>query len=264
MSLAGVDLEAVGEELSTFVSEVTPENGSRDGFITTTSYATCGRERAIALAERVRPILDALYPAWRVENQPSRSFEFARERDACQRLLSRLASHADIEQMLGDAGGGPALSADLLHHVVWGAAQTQWKTEHRHEAVLAAAKAVNSMLQQKVDRRDLSDLKLIREAFSDKPPEPSKARLRFPGIDDEQTRESLRRGAMDFGAGCFAAIRNPVGHLPNDDLELSEQEALERLAALSLLARWIDEATVVESASPRRPGSPGDSRTLRA
>jgi hypothetical protein len=47
---------------------------------------------------------------------------------------------------------------------------------------------------------------------------------------------------MDFGAGCFEAIRNPVGHLPNDELELSEQDGLERLAALSLLARWIEKA----------------------
>lgn len=49
---------------------------------------------------------------------------------------------------------------------------------------------------------------------------------------------------MDFGAGCFAAIRNPVGHLPNDQFELPEQDALERLAALSLLARWIDDSSL--------------------
>jgi hypothetical protein len=73
---------------------------------------------------------------------------------------------------------------------------------------------------------------------------PGKPRLRFQGVADEQTRESLRQGAMDFGAGCFAAIRNPVGHLPNDQFELPEQEALERLAALSLFARWIDESSV--------------------
>lgn len=42
---------------------------------------------------------------------------------------------------------------------------------------------------------------------------------------------------MEFGAGCFSAIRNPLGHLANDELELEEQAALEQLAALSLLAR---------------------------
>ena len=55
----------------------------------------------------------------------------------------------------------------------------------------------------------------------------------------------MRQGAMSFGVGCFQAIRNPVGHLPNDEHELTEQQALERLAALSLLARWVDEADIL-------------------
>jgi hypothetical protein len=88
---------------------------------------------------------------------------------------------------------------------------------HRHEAVLAAAKAVNSMLQAKLDRRDASDTQLVREAFSESDPAAGRPRLRFPKIEDEQTRESMRQGVMGFGAGCFQAIRNPVGHLPNED-----------------------------------------------
>jgi hypothetical protein len=40
-------------------------------------------------------------------------------------------------------------------------------------------------------------------------------------------------------AGCFAGIRNPASHEHGDDW--SEQKALEYLAALSILARWIDE-----------------------
>lgn len=118
-------------------------------------------------------------------------------------------------------------------------------TGHRHEAVLAAAKAVNSHLQTKLDRRDISETDLVRQAFSDRAPESGKPRLRFSSIDDAQTCESLRQGVMNFGCGCFAAIRNPVGHLPSEELELNEQTALERLAALSLIARWIDEAEVV-------------------
>jgi hypothetical protein len=54
----------------------------------------------------------------------------------------------------------------------------------------------------------------------------------------------MRQGVSDFGAGCFSAIRNPLGHRPNEEVELDEQTALERLAALSLLVRWIDEAQV--------------------
>lgn len=243
-SFAGVDLDGVKAELLRFVQEAAPRNGSGDGFITTTSYATCGRPRAIELAERIRPILDALYTEWRTENPMRKSFEFAQERDACMRLLARIASHEEIANLLGDSAASPQLAASSMHEKVWGAARTQWSTGHRHEAVLAAAKAVNSLLQQKVGRRDLSESKLVRETFSNKPAEPGKPRLRFQGVADDQTRESLRQGAMDFGAGCFAAIRNPVGHLPNDQLELPEQDALERLAALSLFSRWIDESSV--------------------
>jgi hypothetical protein len=47
---------------------------------------------------------------------------------------------------------------------------------------------------------------------------------------------------MEFGAGCFTGIRNPVAH--EDGLKLTEQVALEQLAAFSVLARWIDECTV--------------------
>jgi hypothetical protein len=102
------------------------------------------------------------------------------------------------------------------------------------------------MLQAKVGRRDVSEVKLVREAFSDKSPSLGRSRLRFPSVVDEQTRESLRQGVMDYGAGCFAAICNPVGHLPNDEFELTEQDALERLAALSLLARWVDQSEIDE------------------
>lgn len=241
---AGVDLDRVKMELQTFVDEATPKNGSGDGFITTMNYAQCGRPRAIELSERVRPILDALYSDWRAHNQEDSSFEFAQERDAALRLLTRIASHEEIAEMLGDVSSSPQLAASRLHDQVWGAARTQWSTDHRHEAVLAAAKVVNSLLQSKLDRRDLSEVKLVREAFSEKPPQAGKPRLHFPDIEDQQTRESLRQGVMDFGAGCFAAIRNPIGHLPNDQVELPEQDALERLAALSLLARWIEQASV--------------------
>jgi len=53
---------------------------------------------------------------------------------------------------------------------------------------------------------------------------------------------------MEFGAGCFEAIRNPAAH--EHGLALSERVALEQLAAFSLLARWIDECEVVTAPSP--------------
>ncbi len=45
---------------------------------------------------------------------------------------------------------------------------------------------------------------------------------------------------MSFGRGCMMRVRNLYSH----GHEPTEQEALEALAALSLLARWIDDAGV--------------------
>jgi hypothetical protein len=145
------------------------------------------------------------------------------------RLLERIRSHGEIQAMLGFPEAGPQLDAEQLHPLIWQAASAQWSTGHHHESVLASAKAVNSLLQTKLHRRDLSEVKLVRDAFTDRDPTIGKPRLRFDAIEDEQTRESMCDGVMNFGAGCFMAIRNPVGHLPNDEHDLTEQEALDRL-----------------------------------
>lgn len=60
--------------------------------------------------------------------------------------------------------------------------------------------------------------------------------------DGSDTYKSVQRGAMTFAEGVFAGIRNPLSH--EADQELREQEALEYLAALSVLARWVDDSTV--------------------
>lgn len=248
MQTQGVDVDWVRGQLTDYIRRTRPVNQSRSGSgfatITARTAPECGRATAIDLTETVRPILDRLYPEWLTENEKSNNDEFKSERDACRRLLARLENLEEVERRLGGSDSSPRITAASLHPFIWTAAKAQWATGHRHEAVLAASKAVNSQLQAKISRRDVSERDLVRQAFSERDPAEGKPRLRFPHIKDEQTRESMRQGAMDFGAGCFAAIRNPVGHLPNDLVELDEQSALERLAALSLLARWIDEASV--------------------
>lgn len=242
MNLSGVNITGVKAELEAFVRETTPKSLST---MTARTVPTCGRQRAIELTERVIPILDRLYTTWRDENPGNVYFEFKSERDACSRLLARVDSHEDISGLFAGQDDAPQLSASKMHELVWRAASAQWSTGHRHEAVLAAAKAVNSRLQAKLDRRDLSEAKLIRDALSET--QPKRPRLRFPDVADDQTRESIRQGVLAFGTGCFQAIRNPIGHLPNDQHDLDEQSALEQLAALSLLTRWIDQAVVEQA-----------------
>ena len=133
----------------------------------------------------------------------------------------------------------PDLVADQFHPWVWDAAAPMWFADSRQEAVNAAARSVNARLQQKLSRYDASESSLCREAFSLDPPVAGRPRLRFPGNRDSDTWRSRQQGGMQLGAGCFAGIRNPAAH--EDGLVLTEQVALEQLAAFSLLARWIDE-----------------------
>jgi uncharacterized protein (TIGR02391 family) len=140
----------------------------------------------------------------------------------------------------------PTPAVDRLDPIVWKAAETRWKAKHLHDAVIAASKAVNATLQAKIGRSDVSEVRLIQRTFSSKPPTATEPRLRFLDIADQQTRDSVTAGALQFGVGCFMATRNPIGHRPDDEHEMTEQEALEQLAAWSLFARWIDRAEVVE------------------
>jgi hypothetical protein len=62
--------------------------------------------------------------------------------------------------------------------------------------------------------------------------------------DGSQTYKSLHEGAMAFGRGCFMALRNVLGHEYGHMADPPEYLALEYLAAFSVLARWVESATV--------------------
>lgn len=132
----------------------------------------------------------------------------------------------------------PMLPADQLHRWVWQAARTLWDSAHYRHAVQAAATAVNDHAQKKLGRRDVADTKLMQEAFSPSSPEPGTPRLRCPGDTGNPTTQSRQRGALQYAAGCFSAIRNPATH---EHGEWDQQVSLEYLAAFSVLARWIDD-----------------------
>lgn len=149
----------------------------------------------------------------------------------------------------------PELIADQLHPWVWDAAMPLWLAGSRQEAVQAAARSVNARIQQKLERRDIADAALCREAFSLKEPGVGRSRLRFSGDRTSETWRSRQTGGIDFGAGCFEGIRNPVSH--EHELNLPEMVALEYLAAFSILARWIEECAV-EHASERVPTAGSD------
>jgi len=88
----------------------------------------------------------------------------------------------------------------------------------------------------------------VEQAFSLKPPEEGISRIRVMEDDGSDTYRAVQGRALSFGVGCFMAIRNALSPLRLEEVELSEQEGLERLAAFSLLARWVEQATVLSGA----------------
>ena len=158
------------------------------------------------------------------------------------RLIGTLEQQEDYQQIFGLVG--PMLVGSQLHPWVWNAVASLWDDGHYEPAVHEAAKAVELRTQLKVDRRGLDGKDLYAHAFSTKDPKPGEPRLRFPDIDKaEQLKRwtSAHEGAQNLGMGCAQGIRNPQAH-PSPDI--TEQEALEQLAALSVLARWVDECEV--------------------
>jgi hypothetical protein len=237
------DMDWVVDQLENFVKITVPHNLSGPNAITTRNAAAVPDSQVIEEQDIVEAILARFYPRWREDNDPDTNYRWGQHRLAAQRCLSQIRRRQELEEKLGFTG--PRLSSAELHHWVWEAARPQWDSGHRAEAVVAAARNVNSRLQQTIGRRDLSDKALVEQSFSPRPPEPGVPRIRVMPDDGSDTYRTVQSGALSFGVGCFMAIRNPLSHLAPDEIELSDHEGLERLAAFSLLARWIDEGSVV-------------------
>ncbi len=166
--------------------------------------------------------------------------EWQRVRPLCLRAKALLERKAEIDANLGD--DAPEISAAKLHPWIWSGAASLWQSGHYRSAVEDAAKKLNAETQNKVGRRDVGETKLFQEAFTLDAPAVGKPRLRRKKADGSDTHKSMQRGAMALAEGIYAGIRNPFNH--EDPKDIDEQVGLEYLAALSVLARWVDEAVL--------------------
>lgn len=135
---------------------------------------------------------------------------------------------------------GPALVAEDLHHWIWDAAVKLWDSNHYKQAV---ENAWNNLVRYTQEKTGLNSTgtKLYSSLFKITPDD--NRPLGFHKIKKEtEDWTSAHQGAHHYGMGCALGIRNLTAHTTD---ELDEQKALEYLAALSVLARWVDEATVL-------------------
>ena len=215
-----------------------PNNPNSGVFVMGTTMR--GSENAASEAAHVvERILDVALPDWRKRvSTPDR--EYAGLRDQASRGRAALLRDHEIVEMLGDAA--PRVSLGELHPWVWDAAKGLWADGHRALAVQQAAIAVNTHTQAKLARRDVSETQLFQQSFSSDSPTSGAPRLRVDGDPELPSTKNRQRGAMALAEGLYSAIRNPLGHELAP--EWDENVALEMLSAFSMLARWVDEASV--------------------
>lgn len=157
-----------------------------------------------------------------------------------EHALAILRTRAETHEKLGT--NAPTMKADALHSLIWDAASKRWESGHYSDAVQRAATALSGHVKDLTGRYELGDNELMTQAFSYSAPQAGKPRLRWPGKDEDLMVKAMRMGILNMAQGVFSAIRNPATHTTD---ELPKQEALEQLAALSVLARWIDRCELV-------------------
>lgn len=141
-----------------------------------------------------------------------------------------------------EALSSPAIEPSLLHPLVWAAAQRLWNDGHLRQGVAAAAEAVSGQMKQLTGRNNATDTSLWQQAFAAAEPQEGKPRLRWPGDPDDQDVKTMQAGLLCFAPGVNMVIRNPATHVAKD---FTEQDGLEQLATLSVLAKFLDRCVVV-------------------
>lgn len=203
------------------------------------------REEVLQDAQIVEQILDKVLPGWARTPESAYEDPWNPQREAAQRAIAQLEQQEELDANLGESS--PVLSAGSLHPWIWESCRTLWSTGHYREAVGSASRALNAKAQQKLDRRDLSEWKLLMNAFQSKPPVAGEPRLRLmpTELSDNDTFVSLHEGTGALAQGAFRSLRNVVSHEEGGEPE--EHIALEQLAVFSVLARRVDDAEVVKA-----------------
>jgi hypothetical protein len=231
------------QELATFL-ELTRTTRRNSDYSGTFFARVSSHEVILDSAVVVEQILDRVLPAWRTlkANSHMPLDRWDTHVEAAQRAKVTLERQAELQEKLGE--NAPQLDAARFHPWIWEGARSLWQSGHFRDAVRAASIKLNAETQNKIRRRSMSEAALYNQAFSSNDPKPGEARLRIVPKDGSKDFENVHRGAREFASGLYTAIRNPMSH---SEGELPEDEALEQLAAFSVLARWVATAQLEEA-----------------
>jgi hypothetical protein len=163
--------------------------------------------------------------------------------DSINALRFGLGMLADQEEWAANLEpDAPTLAADRFHPHVWAAAAPLWDTGQYRVAVGHAATSLSVHIAKKA-ASSLTERKLVTQVFAISQPPAGQVRLHLPGDPGSDTWRSRQEGLHQLAQGAFAGIRNVAAHTTD---EWTEQEGLEHLAVLSVVARWSEETRLVE------------------
>jgi len=160
--------------------------------------------------------------------------ELAQEAVALIERREEHAAHGGLDQP-------PGLDEEQLHRWVWEAARGLWRSGHHRQAVAAAVEAVVSEVQNRTGY-GLSGAPLFEAAFNAAEPKSDGPRLMLMPFEKSETYRNVQNGVKSLGQACVSALRNPAAH--GNRNQLHPQMALEQLAMISVLARWVEQSQV--------------------
>lgn len=159
------------------------------------------------------------------------------------RLVPRTASRtADDARSRADALR-TKLAARQVHPDVLRFCRAELVQGNYFHAVLEASKSVSAKIRAMTGLQS-DGSKLVDEAFAlanNMPP------LAFNSLQTTSER-SAHSGYAHFARGVVGAFRNPTAHEAKVEFSLTEEDALDMLATISMVHRRLDQATVTPGA----------------
>ena len=150
-----------------------------------------------------------------------------------KRAEAHLQNSAEAQRSIDELG-----FEHLLHPIITEHAYQLFRNGHLREAVLNSITAVFDFLRERTGSQEDGD-RLVGQVMSVADP-----RLVLSELNTESGQND-QKGFMQIFKGAFQGIRNPKAHSLTHDL--TEHKAAQYLVFASLLARRIEEASVVNA-----------------
>lgn len=138
----------------------------------------------------------------------------------------------------------PAFAPSQMHPTIWAAAANHWTTHQYRVAVREAAEALTVDWKARLGRNDVDDTVFWQQSLAVGEPAEGAPKVLWPGDAADKTVKSMRGGLNQLATGLNLTVRNVATHTRT---ELTEQQAMERLAAYSFLARLLDQCEIRRS-----------------